>query len=397
MRLLGKLACLVVAAAALGVAGCGSSNNNSSSSTSTTASGGAAAKQNDVAAQTKAKLAELQTKVLSTGPNGEKPAPASSITLSADELAKVKAKNATAAIVLHYGGNDWSTAQVAGLKNEFATLGIKVLAVTDANFKPDKQVSDIETVLARKPSIIVSIPTDPVATAAAYRKAADAGVKLVFMDNIPQGFKPGKDYVSAVSADNYGNGVASAYLMAQKLNGKGNIGVIFHAADFFVTKQRYNAFKTTIAQYPNIKIVSSKGIAGPDFAGDAEKAASAMLTQNPNLDAIWAVWDVPAEGVLAAARAAGRSDLVVTTEDLGENVAIDMAKKNGLVYGLGAQRPFDQGQTEAKLAAYGLLGKKAPAYVAVNALPVTKDNLAAGWQSVYHAPLPAKVKQAAGG
>ena len=69
-------------------------------------------------------------------------------------------------------------------------MGIRVIAVTDANFKPEKQVSDIETVLAKKPNIIISIPTDPVATAAAYRKAGRQGVKLVFMDNVPNGLRP---------------------------------------------------------------------------------------------------------------------------------------------------------------------------------------------------------------
>lgn len=59
----------------------------------------------------------------------------------------------------------------------------------------------------------------------------------------------------------------------------GKIGQVFHAADFFVTKQRHDAFKATIASdYPNIKIVDEQGIAGPDFSGDAEKAAGAMLT-----------------------------------------------------------------------------------------------------------------------
>src|SRR3954451_10747366 len=136
-------------------------------------------------------------------------------------------------------------------------MGIRVIAVTDANFKPEKQVSDIETVLAKKPDIIISIPTDPVATAGAYRAAARQGVKLVFMDNVPQGFTSGKDYVSVVSADNYGNGVASAHLMAEQLQGHGKIGVIFHEADFFVTKQRYDAFKKTITeQYPDIEIVA---------------------------------------------------------------------------------------------------------------------------------------------
>jgi ribose transport system substrate-binding protein len=383
-----------VACLALAAAGCGSSDNSSSTSSGSTTAAAQPSADSGVAAKAQKGLDELKTKVLSTGPNGEEPAPAADITLSADELATVKAKNATAAIVLHYGGNDWSTAQVDGLKDQLGKMGIKVIAVTDANFKPEKQVSDIETVLARKPNIIISIPTDPVATAGAYRKAERQGVKLVFMDNVPKGFAPGKDYVSVVSADNYGNGVASGELMAEALKGKGKIGIIFHEADFFVTKQRYDAFKKTITeQYPDIDIVAEQGIAGPDFASDAEKVASAMLTKNPTLDAIWAVWDVPAEGVLAAARANGRNDLKIETMDLGQNVAIDMAK-GGPVKGIAAQRPFDQGVTEAKLAGYSLIGKKAPPYVAVNALPVTSQNLAEAWQTVYHQGLPPKVVEA---
>jgi ribose transport system substrate-binding protein len=215
------------------------------------------------------------------------------------------------------------------------------------------------------------------------------------MDNIPKGFRPGVDYVSDVSADNYGNGVTSAALMAKQMGGKGQIGVIFHDADFFVTAQRYQGFLSEITKFPGIKIVAKQGIAGPDFAGDAEKAATAMLTQHPTLNGIWAVWDVPAEGVLAAARSTGRANnLTIATEDLGENVAINMAQ-GGDVKGLGAQRPFDQGVTEAKLAGYALIGKKAPPYVAAASLAVTKANVLQAWQQVYHAPPPSQLAGAA--
>ena len=331
-----------------------------------------------------AALAELESTVLSKGPNGEDPSPASALQLNAAELEQIKAMNATAAIVMHYGGNDWSRAQIEGLKYQFGEMGIEVIAVTDAGFKPEKQVADIETVMAQEPDIIVSVPTDPAATAAAYKAAAAAGVKIVFMENTPPGMTVGEDYVSVVSADNYGNGVAAAHLMAKALGADGGqIGLVYHAADFFVTRQRYDAFKATVSEnYPNIEIVAEQGIGGPDFTGDADKVASAMLTSNPGLDGIWAVWDVPAEGVISAARVAGRDDLVITTIDLGENVAINMAQ-GGFVKGLGAQRPFDQGVAEAILAGYGLLDKEAPAFVALPALPVSKDNLLDAWKTVY--------------
>lgn len=63
------------------------------------------------------------------------------------------------------------------------------------------------------------------------------------MDNKPNGLEHGKDYVSVVSADNYGNGVEAAHVMAKAIGEQGDIGVIFHDADFFVTKQRTDAFE----------------------------------------------------------------------------------------------------------------------------------------------------------
>lgn len=333
-------------------------------------------------------LASIEGQVFSKGPRGEDPADASAAALTDDEVAQIKELGATAAIVMHYGGNDWANAQIAGLTERFGELGIEIVAVTDADFDPGKQVSDIETVMAKKPDIIISIPTDPVATSAAYKAAADAGTTLVFMDNVPNGLEAGKDYVSVVSADNYGNGVVSAHLMAKALQGEGKIGLIYHEADFFVTQQRYDGFKTTIeTEYPDIEIVSEQGIAGPDFAGDAQNVADAWLTRYPDLDGIWGVWDVPAEGIMAAARAAGRTDLKIATEDLGTNVAIALAK-NEMVIGLGAQVPFDQGITEANLAAGALLGKTFPPYIALSALPVTHENVLEAWRTVYHVDPP---------
>ena len=353
-----------------------------------------AATDSTIAATVDAALASLEGQVLSLGPNGETPSGFDTTEVSDADLATIKAGKFTAAIVMHYGGNDWATAQVEGLKSEFARLGIEVVAVTDADFKPEKQVSDIETVMALKPDIIISIPTDPVATAAAYKKASAAGIKLVFMDNVPAGMVGGKDYVSVVSADNKGNGVVSAHLMAKALNGKGSIGLIYHDADFFVTKQRYEGFKETLSQYPDITVVEEKGIGGPDFAGDAQAAATALLTKHPDLDGIWGVWDVPAEGIMAAARESGRLDLKIATQDLGTNVAIQLAK-NELIVGLGAQRPFDQGIAEARLGALAKIGKTGlPIFVAMGALPVSHDNVLEAWKTVYSVDAPAVVKDA---
>ncbi|MDP9314051.1 MAG: substrate-binding domain-containing protein [Chloroflexota bacterium] len=293
---------------------------------------------------------------------------------------------------MHYSGDDWSAAQIDGLNAQFAKMGVDVIAVTDARFSPEKQVADIESVLAKQPNIIVSVPTDSVATADAFKRAAAQGAKLVFMDNVPKGLVQGTDYVSVVSSNNYGNGVTSAHLLARAIGGQGKIGIIYHDADYYVTRQRYDAFKRTLQDdYPRIEIVAEQGIRGPDFAADGEQVAGAMLAKHAELKGIWAVWDVPAEGVITAIRRADRSDVFVTAIDLGKNVAIELAR-GGVVKGLAAQRPFDQGVTEATLAGYALLGETAPADVILDGLPVTRENVLDAWKTVYHHDPPAELQ-----
>ena len=329
--------------------------------------------------------------VMSKGPHGETAASATDLSLTDEELAKIKEGNYKVAISFHYAGNDWSTAQQAGLRDQFEKMGIELLSVTDANFKPEQQISDIEKALSLNPDAIVAIPVDVVSSASAFKKAADAGVELVFMDNCPDGLEAGVDYTSVVSADNYGNGVKSAEIMGEALGGKGKIAMVYHDANFFVTNQRDEAFEKTIKEkYPDIEIVEKAGF---DDENKGAEIADALLTKHPDLDGIYACWDIPAEGVVSAAKAAGRNDLVVTTIDLGNNIA-KMIAANDVVAGLGAQLPYDQGIAEAILVGYALLDKEAPPYIAVPALGVTHDNVLEAYKTVYHTDAPQEIQDA---
>jgi ribose transport system substrate-binding protein len=329
--------------------------------------------------------------VMSQGPHGEQASSAADLKLTEDEIKKIIEGKYKVSIVFHYAGDDWSAAQQAGLRAQFERMGIEILSVTDANFKAEQQISDIENAMAMKPNAIVSIPVDPVSSSSAFKKASAAGIKLVFMDNCPDNMVAGKDYVSVVSADNYGNGVAAAEIMGQTLGGQGKIAMMFHDANFFVTNQRDNAFRKTIAEkFPNIQIVEQMGFDDPNKGSEI---GDALITKHSDLKGIFATWDIPAEGVVSSLRAAGRTDIAVTTIDLGDNVA-KMIAENGIIKGLGAQRPYDQGVAEAILVGYGLLGKEAPAYVALPALPVTHDNVLDAYKEVYHKDAPAAIKDA---
>lgn len=310
------------------------------------------------------------------GPQGEKPTWYSDLKLTDAEKETIRKGHYKAAYLLHTT-SDFTNALLAGAKAAFKDLGIDLVVTTDAAMDSTKQKTDVETALALKPDIILTLVIDPVSGAEAFRPAVQKGVKLVFMSNLPVGYVQGRDYVSIVTDDLYGMGKAAAEMLADSMNKKGNVAWLYHDAEYYVTNQRDKAFKSVIqSTYPNMKIIAEKGIANP---ADAESIASALITQHPEINAFYVPWDTPAEGVVAACRAAKRPDIKVVTLDLGANNGLDMVK-GGNVIGIAADLAYQLGYTKAICGAYGLLGKKAPAFVIVPAIKVTKKNIVEGWK-----------------
>jgi ribose transport system substrate-binding protein len=327
---------------------------------------------------------------VTTGPHGEKPTPAASYTLTPAEEQKIRDGHYTAALVWHET-SEYTNAVNSGAQAEFKRLGITVVAQTDAGFDAARQKSDVETVLAKKPSLILSLPVDPATAKSVYDPALKAGVKIGFVDNSPQGYVQGKDYVTIVSDDLYQMGHKAGIAMAEALGKKGKVGYIFHDADFYVTNQRDQAFKSTIEKdYPDMKITAEMGMADP---ARAEEIAQAMVTQHPDLDGIYVTWAEPALSVLSALRAAGNTHTRIVTLDLNEPAALDMVK-GGNVAALVADEAYSIGTTLARATAGSLIGKQAPPFLAVNSLAVTKDTVREGWKKSLNKDVPKSIADA---
>ena len=376
MRTNRLVAACATAAALLGLAACGGSSSNGS--------GGGSASPTPIKSS--------KTVGRTTGPNGEEATPTSALKLSAADIAKVKSGHYTAALTWHQS-SDFVTAVTAGARDEFAKLGITVTATTNANFDAGKQKNDIETVMAKKPDVMLSLPVDPVATASAYKSVTRAGTKLVLLSNVPKGFVQGRDYVTVVTDDLFQMGKHAADALAASIGDKGKIAYFFHDASYYVTNQRDQAFKKTIeANYPNIKLVAQQGIADPNKAQDQ---ANAILTKNPNLDGVYVTFSQPpAEGVLSALRNNGNTKTKLVSLDLDEPLTVDMAR-GGNVSGIVSDKAYELGQAMAMSAAYGLLDRKAPPFLVAPAITITKDNLAHGYEESLHQAPPKAVAEAA--
>jgi ribose transport system substrate-binding protein len=288
-------------------------------------------------------LATLGPKtIVGQGPNGEKAASVDQLQLTSDDIAKLKAGKFKVGITMQTVNLDWSQLQVQGITDTLKKYGVEVIGVTSAEYQVDKQIADIENTIQRRPNGIISIPVDGIATAATYKKVSAAGIKLVFMDNVPSGLKHPQHYVSMVSADSQGNGAIAAQAIAACVKQGGKLGIVHFGVDYFSTNQRTKAVKDWFAKNrPDVKIKQT------DFTDPAKvsQIAGDFLTANPDVQGLFAVWDQPALDTLSSMRAQG-ANVPITTVDLGLQSAIEIAK-GGPLKATGSQRPYDQGVADS--------------------------------------------------
>lgn len=318
------------------------------------------------------------TSIIGQGPNGEKASSVEAVELTPAEADKVKAGKFKVGITMQTVNLDWSQLQVQGITDTLKQYGVEVIGTTSAEYQVDKQIADIENTIQRHPDGIISIPVDGTATAATYKKVSEAGIKLVFMDNVPPGLKHPEQYAAMVSADSQGNGWIAAQILASCMPEGGTIGVVNFGVDYFSTNERTKGINDWMKKNrPDIKIKQT------DFTDPSKVAqiAGDFLTGNPDVKGLFAVWDQPALDALTSMRAQG-VNIPVTTVDLGLESAIEIAK-GGPLKATGSQRPYDQGVAEAKAMMKALIGQTPPAWIGVQSLPVVQSNVLESYKTVF--------------
>jgi ribose transport system substrate-binding protein len=324
------------------------------------------------------------TTIIGQGPNGEKAASVDELKLTDDEIAKVKAGKFKVGITMQTVNLDWSQLQVAGVTDTLSKYGVEVIGVASAEYQVDKQIADIENTIQRHPNGIISIPVDGTATAATYKKVSQAGIKLVFMDNVPPGLKHPEEYASMISADSQGNGQIAAEILASCMPQDGTIGLVNFGVDYFSTNERTKGVREWMAKNrPDLKLKQV------DFTDPSKvsQIAGDFLTGNPDVQGLFAVWDQPALDALTSMRAQG-VNIPVTTVDLGLESSIEIAK-GGPLKATGSQRPYDQGVAEALAMMKALVGQTPPAWVGVQSLPVVQSNVLESYKTVFKKDPPA--------
>ena len=323
-------------------------------------------------------------------PAGAPASPASVLQIGPDDIARLKAGRYKAAIAMQALDTPWNALQVEAITRTLTEYGIEVVAVTDATQDPTRQAAQLAALIERRPNVIFSVPIDTASQSAAYKRVTAAGIKLVFMDNVVSDMTPGRDYVTVVASDNEKNAAWATEELLNAIGGRGDVGLLtYHYDSYYSIAARVAGFHKTLAAHPGVRLVASDRFLQPREAYDK---TIAMLRANPGIKGLFAVWGDPAMQAVAAAKALGRHDVVVTTVDLGPDTALYVAR--GDILAIGAQLPYDLGVAEAKAAALALLGKPVPPYISLPALRVKKANLIPALELVTKRPAPQLVKDA---
>lgn len=198
--------------------------------------------------------------------------------------------------------------------------------VTEGNGDPGVETANIESLIQRKPDVMIVSSLSGTAVYPAYEEINQAGIPLIINNSgIPDDSATDIKYTSFISPDDWKNGRLLGQYMADRLKGKGDIIVIEGVAESSNYEHRLGGFMEVISKYPDIHIVGKQS--GAWIRMPAMKAAVDLLQANPKIDGIYAMNDEMAMGVLAALRSAGREKEAVMVSVDGQKDLVQEIEK----------------------------------------------------------------------
>jgi ribose transport system substrate-binding protein len=237
---------------------------------------------------------------------------ASAATLPLSSAFADDAKKPTVALVMKSLANEFFLTMEDGAKDyqkqhsadfDLISNGIKNESDTSA------QIDIVNQMIVKKVDALVIAPADSKALASVLKKAMDAGIKVVNIDNQldVDVLKSKGMEVPFVGPNNRKGAKLVGDYLAKQLTAGAEVGIIEGVPTTTNAQQRTAGFKDAM-DAAQMKIVSTQSGNWEIDKGNA--VASAMLNEYPNLKALLAGNDSMALGAVSAVRAAGKAGKV---------------------------------------------------------------------------------------
>ena len=187
----------------------------------------------------------------------------------------------------------------------------------DSSGSAERVANNIQDAVSRGSDFILVTVADLRASDHVLEGAMKAKIPVFTADS---GWIPG--VVTDVTTNNWQMSSDVSLTLVNKIKGKGNV-VLLTADGLKPVRERSDTMRAIVKEYPNIKIIAEHDIKLENFYQDTMDAVQDMSTRlGPQIDAVWAPWDEPAQAAVTALKAAGLTTVPVSGMD-GHKSAID--------------------------------------------------------------------------
>jgi simple sugar transport system substrate-binding protein len=198
--------------------------------------------------------------------------------------------------VVKIGGIPWFNAMEVGIQKEGEELGVNASMIGPTQADAAQQVRAVEDLIARKVDVIAVVPNDATALEPVFKRAQEAGIKVLTHESPDQKFNDWNVELTTVE----GFGEQHMEALAKAMGGEGEY--IVYVGSLTVplhNKWADAAIALQKEKYPNMKLVADRfGVA--ESLDDSYKTALDQMRANPNLKGILAFGS---QGPIGAARA----------------------------------------------------------------------------------------------
>jgi ribose transport system substrate-binding protein len=203
-----------------------------------------------------------------------------------------------------WGGNYWRHITRAEFEDEASKCpNITGTRYTDGEFKPEKQIADIEGLIAQRYDAIVGFLDGGPAILKATREAMAAGIAFAPYDtgdNFPG--KIGTDYVDRATESQKEVGEQAAEWLVKTLHGKGNIIMFGGTPGNPMTAAQVVGWKPYFAKYPDIKVLEPEPVPTNWDPALAQQKTAALIAKYPQIDGVYSETTGPIRAFMAAGK-----------------------------------------------------------------------------------------------
>jgi ribose transport system substrate-binding protein len=262
-----------------------------------------------------------------------------------------------------------------GARRAETEFGISLIVKTAAQETSiEQQIQLVEDLIAAKADAIVIAPGDSQRLVPTLKKAADAGIKIVNIDNRldPETVQQaGMQLIPFVSVNNDAGAYKVGRYLAEGVTTPTEAAILEGIRSADNARQRMEGARRGLVETPQIKVVASE--TANWNVDEAYTATKAMFTKHPNIKLLFAANDIMAIGAIKYLQEKGKTGVKVAGYDALDEALGEI--KAGRMVATIDQQAAEQGYKGVALAVQLLQGAQVPEKTLIDTRLVNASNL----------------------